>query len=381
MRLQLGRPGRLRSRPVITAVTLGALIAAATAGCGSDGGDKVAATQAADAAKQRLAANPALAELVAAAKKEGALDLNWGFDGRDTGKVLIDTFKQAYGLDIKITLTPNQNQPGNAAKLSQEYKAKSPASTDAYLGSPELVLGLGSKRDDVLEKVDWAKFAPWTKGLANSDSTALTFVDLIPGFTYNTTQLDQPPTTAQDVLKVGKPVASTPYAAQFNVLGAKEGMGAAGLRTYLGNFKAAGFLGCGELNRIASGEFAAMWISCGKNIADVFAAQGAPLKTAVLKDAAITSTRYVAVPKNARHPNAAKLWVTWLLTPEAQKVVFKHDFADNRRIAGSQTAKQLAEFEGQGVRFTRVDYEFTLAHPELYNPRFKGELIKLLTAK
>ncbi|WP_235959867.1 ABC transporter substrate-binding protein [Actinomadura macrotermitis] len=359
------------------------LIAGAAAGCGSDTGDKAAATQAAGAAKDRLAATPALAELVAAAKKEGALDLNWGFDGRDTGKVLTDTFKRAYGLDIKITLTPNQNQPGNAAKLAQEYKAKSPASTDAYLGSPELVLGLGPKRDDVLAKVDWTAFAPWTKGLANNDGSALTFVDLIPGFTYNTTQLAQNavPATAQDVLKVGKPVASTPYAAQFNVLGTKEGMGADGLRAYLKGFKAAGFLGCGELNRIASGEFAAMWISCGKNIADVFAAQGAPLKTAVLKDAAITSTRYAAVPKNARHPNAAKLWVSWLLTPEAQKIVFEHDFADNHRVAGSRTAGQLAEYEKQGVKFTRVDYEFTLAHPELYNPKFKGELVSLLTNK
>ncbi|MBO2455287.1 ABC transporter substrate-binding protein [Actinomadura barringtoniae] len=374
---------RLRSRwpwrPAAMAAAVVTLIAGATAACGSDTGDQAAATQAADAAKGRLAGNPALAELVAAAKKEGALNLNWGFDGRDTGKVLTDTFKRAYGLDIKITLTPNQNQPGNAAKLSQEYKAKSPASTDAYLGSPELVLGLGPERDGVLEKVDWTKFAPWTKGLASKNGAALTFADLIPGFTYNTTQIDKVPTTAEDVLKLGKPIASTPYAAQFNVLGTKDVMGTDRLRTYIKGFKAAGFLGCGELNRIASGEFAAMWISCGKNIGDVFAAQGAPLKTAVLKDAAITSTRYVAVPKNAQHPNAAKLWVTWLLTPEAQKLVFKHDFTDNSRIPGSQTAKQLAEYQGQGVKFTRVDYEFTLSHPEIYNPKFKGELIKLLT--
>ncbi|TDD40144.1 extracellular solute-binding protein [Actinomadura sp. KC06] len=379
MRLRLSRPWR----PVITAATLVTLIAGATAACGSDAGDEAAATQAAGAAKDRLAATPALAALVEAAKKEGALDLNWGFDGRDTGKVLTETFKQAYGLDIKITLTPDQNQPGNAAKLAREYKAKSPASTDAYMGSPELVQGIGPKRDDVLAKVDWAAIAPWTKGLANSDGTALTFVDLIPGFTYNTTQVEEGkvPATVQDVPKIGKPIASTPYAAQFNVLGTKEGMGQDALRAYLRGFKPAGFVGCGELNRVASGEFAALWISCGKNIADVFAAQGAPLKTAVLKDAAITSTRYVAVPKHAKHPNAARLWVTWLLTPEAQKLVFKHDFADNHRIPGSKTAAQLAEYEAKGVRFTRVDYEFTLAHPEIYNPKFKGELIKLLTAK
>ncbi|REE95669.1 ABC transporter substrate-binding protein [Thermomonospora umbrina] len=355
-----------------------------TSACGgSDASDKAAADAATEAAKARVAGNPALAALVAAAKKEGALDLNWGLHGRDAAKTLTDTFNKAYGINIKVTLTPDQNMPGNAAKLTQQYKAKSPSSTDAFMGNAELTLGAGPKGTDALEKVDWEKIAPWTKGLATSDGVALTMLDQLSGFTYNTNLIseDELPKTALDVLKLKKPVASTPYAAQFNVLGVKEAMGMDGVKSYLKSFKPAGYFGCGELSRLASGEFAALWISCGKNLAEVYADQGAPLKTAILKDAAVISPWYMSVPKNARHPNAAKLWASWLTTPEAQALLFKQEFADSSKVAGSRTGKQIAEYRAQGVRFTEVSYEFAAAHPELYNPKFKGELIKLLTAK
>ncbi|WP_067479117.1 ABC transporter substrate-binding protein [Actinomadura hibisca] len=359
------------------------LAAGLTAACGSNDDTGKVDARIADVASKRVAADPALAELVAAAKKEGALDLNWGLDGPKTVKTLTDAFNTAYGLNLKITLTPNQNLPATAAKLSQEYKAKSHASSDAYLGNAELAFGLGPRRDGALAKVDWAKIAPWTKDLANADGTVLPLLDLMPGFTYNKTLIpaDKVPQTSADVLKLTQPVASTPYAAQFNVLGAEEALGTPGLHSYLQGFKAAGYLGCGELSRIASGEFAALWISCGKNIGDVFAAKGAPLATAVLKDAAIISTRYVGVPKNSRHPNVAKLFVSWLATPEAQKLVFAGDLADDSRQPGSRTAQQIKEFEAKGVKFTRADYAFAAAHADLYNTAYKEELVKLLTKK
>ncbi|HEX2312464.1 MAG TPA: ABC transporter substrate-binding protein [Thermomonospora sp.] len=374
----------MRSRLFPGPVLASLLALGLTAACGgSDASDDAAASAAAAAAKTRVAENPALADLVAAAKKEGALDLNWGLHGREAAKTLVDTFQKAYGLSLKVTLTPDQNMPGNAAKLSQQYKAKSPSSTDAFMGNAELTLNAGPKGADALQKVDWQKIAPWTKGLATSDGVALTMLDQLSGFTYNTNLIkdSELPKTARDVLALKKPVASTPYAAQFNVLGAKEAMGMDGVRAYLRDFRPAGYFGCGELSRLASGEFAALWISCGKNLAEVYADQGAPLKTVILKDAAVISPWYMSVPKNARHPNAAKLWVSWLTTPEAQKLLFEHEFADSSKVPGSRTGKQIQEYTAQGVRFTSVSYEFAAAHPELYNPRFKGELIKLLTAK
>ncbi|WP_019633952.1 ABC transporter substrate-binding protein [Actinomadura atramentaria] len=366
-------------KPALAAV----LVAGAAAACGSGGSGGATGEQAAEAAKTRLANNPALAALVAAANKEGALDLNWGLDGRTTMKDLTDAFKTAYGLNIKITLTPQQNMPTNASKLTQEYQAKKPSSTDAFLANPETAFGAGPKGANILKKVDWEKVAPWTKGLANSDGTALTWVDQLPGFTYNTTLIKdgELPKSADDILKMTKPIASTPYAAQFNVLGSKEAMGMDGVRAYLKSFKPKGFIGCGEMNRIASGEFAGLWVSCGKNVADIFAAQGAPIKTTILKGAAAISTRYVSIPKNAPHPNAAELFTTWLLTPEAQKIMYKGDFCDNARLPGSETAKQIAGYEAQGVKFIKLDYEFASANKDLYDGRFKGELVKLLTGK
>ncbi|MGK5531021.1 ABC transporter substrate-binding protein [Streptomyces sp. URMC 129] len=367
-----------------TAATAATVAIALTAGCGSDSGDSSGADDgpsAADAAQQRLADNPALADLVAAAEEEGALNLNWGLHGQGALDSLVDAFQAAYGLDLDVTLTPDQNMPGNTAKLIQEHNAGSPSSTDALLGNPELIRN--AAQAGALAETDWAAVAPWTEGLASDDNMALSLLDQIPGFTYNTTLLSEEdvPRTAADVLEMDEAIASTPYAAQFNVLGAEEAMGVDGVRDYVRAFEPEGYFGCGELNRVASGEFAALWISCGKNLAEVVAAEGAPLETAVLQDAASVSSWYMGIPANAQHPSAATLFATWLVTPEAQEMLYEHEFADNRRVEGSRTAEEIAAYEADGVTFTEVDYEFTASHPELYNTEFKDELIGLLTTK
>ncbi len=326
--------------------------------------------------------SPAFQKLVAAAEKEGALNLNWGFSSPDVAKLLTDAFNERFP-NIKVTVTPNQDQPANTAKLIEEAKAGKPASTDAFVGVPQLVYSAGPGGADVLEKVDWESFAPWTKGLATSDGVGLSIFDQYSTFAYNTTQFseDELPKTADDVLKLKQPIASTPYAAQFNVLGVPEAMGEQGVKDYVSAFQPAGFIGCGDLSRVASGEFAALWINCGANVTEIFKANGAPLANDVIQDAAVTYPWYGAVPKNSAHPNAAKVWIAWLDTPEAQKLLFEKEYADNRRIDGSQTAKQIADYEAQGVTFTNADYAFVGKNQQVYSREFSGQLIGLLTKK
>ncbi|MDQ6934344.1 MAG: extracellular solute-binding protein [Actinomycetota bacterium] len=373
----------MRLRRASIAVAAAAFALTGVAACGSTDGGATGGTTPVPAAG--AGANeqqpPAYQELVAAANKEGALNLNWGFSAPDSG-ALLGAFQKAYP-GIKVTLTPVQDQPSNTAKLLEEFKAQKPASSDAYLGVPQLLVAAGPGQADAMLKVDWATLAPWTKGSETSDGIALAMLDQVAGFTYNTTQVNdsEVPKTSSDILAMKQPVASTPYAAQFNVLGAPEAMGPQGLQDYLKKFKPAGFIGCGDLSRVASGEFAALWMSCGTNIGDIFAAQGAPLKTAVIKDAAVTYPWYGAVPKNSAHPNAAKVWITWLETQQAQQLLFKQEFADNKRHDGSQTAKQIADFGAQGVKLTVADYDFVKAHPDIYTRAYAGQLIALLTKK
>lgn len=346
------------------------------AACGG-GTDEVDGPAAAPAEEQ----TSAFKEALAAAQEEGELNLNWGFSARDT-RELVSAFSSAYP-GIQVTITPNPNQPANLATLLQETQAGRPTSTDAFIGVPEMWAALGPGGADAMEAVDWTALSPRAESLATSDNVGLSLFDQIAGFTYNTSLIKdgEVPKTAADILELQQPVASTSYAAQFNALGTQDAMGTEGVNSYLSDFKPAGFIGCGELSRLASGEFAALWISCGKNIGDIFAAQGAPLETAVIQDAAVTFPWYMGVPKNSEHPNAAKVWITWLNSEEGQRLLFEQEFADNRRLENSKTAEQIAEFESDGVEFIEADYEFVLANPDLFSRKYAGGLIALLTKK
>ena len=368
----------------VAAILAAATLAIGIAACGSSddtSSDERSAAGSGASSSAGVEETPAFKKVLAAAREEGALNLNWGFSTPDA-RPLIEAFEKRYP-GIKITHTPNHDQPANASKLFEEAKAGKPSSTDAFVAVPQLLYTAGPRGADVLEKVDWESFAPWTKGLATSDGVGLSIFDQYPTFVYNTSQFteEELPNTAADVLKLKQPIASTPYAAQFNVLGASDAMGEQGLKDYVTAFKPAGFIGCGDLSRVASGEFAALWVGCGANVTEIFAATGAPLKNEVIQDVAVSYPWYGGVPKNSAHPNAAKVWIAWLNTPEAQKLLFEVEFADNRRIKGSQTAKQLTDYEAKGVKFTTADYDFVAANQNIYSREFHHELIGWLTKK
>ncbi|NRQ32182.1 ABC transporter substrate-binding protein [Nonomuraea sp. NN258] len=359
-------------------IVLAAAVTLALTGCA--GTDQAADPAAAAAAGQRLSASPALRALVEGARKEGALNLNWGLHARPNSDYLFDAFKQAYGLtDLKITVTPVQNFNANAAKLVQETKAGAPSSTDALLASSEVMYRTGTT-SEALAAVDWTEIAPWAEGAVTADRKAVALLTQFGEFTYNTELISaaELPKTPQDVLTLGKPVASTPFASGFAQLG---GLDQAGIKDYMSRFKPAGLIGCAELNRLASGEFAGLWMSCGKHLADVFKATGAPLETTVLSNPTSASFYYMGLPVRAPHPNAAKLWITWLVTPEAQRLLFEHEKADNIQLPGSGTAEQIAEYEAKGITFTRATYDYVGQNPGLYDAAFKDELVKLLTAR
>lgn len=63
-----------------------------------------------------------------------------------------------------------------------------------------------------------------------------------------------------------------------------------------------------------------------------FVAEGAPIKAIALKEGAVATSIAAAIIKNGPHPNAAKLFMNWLLTQEGQSVFSKaKDMASIRR--------------------------------------------------
>ena len=50
---------------------------------------------------------------------------------------------------------------------------------------------------------------------------------------------------------------------------------------------------------------------------------------------------FVNIPKNAENPNAAKLYTTFLLTKEAQKLLWESDFSDLYFFPESQIGQKV----------------------------------------
>ena len=69
-----------------------------------------------------------------------------------------------------------------------------------------------------------------------------------------------------------------------------------------------GLIRCGEAERIATGEYLALVMDCTGQDALQWQEKGAPVGQMMPLDAAQQRYYYFAIPKNAQHPNAAKLY-------------------------------------------------------------------------
>jgi iron(III) transport system substrate-binding protein len=126
----------------------------------------------------------------------------------------------------------------------------------------------------------------------------------------------------------------------------------------------AGLIRCNETERIASGEFDALALDCSQNNALALQMKGAPIGFALAADAPLLLPLYVGVPRNARHPNAAKLWVDYLVSREAQDVLFDENASDSHLVAGSRSAERIEALQRAGVRFTVADLDYVQRQDE-----------------
>src|SRR5205823_9959474 len=59
-------------------------------------------------------------------------------------------------------------------------------------------------------------------------------------------------------------------------------------------------------------------------------------------------------------PNAAKLWVDYVLSREVQDVLAELDFEDSHLVEGSKTARELGQLRSAGVQLVGASGEFVL---------------------
>jgi iron(III) transport system substrate-binding protein len=266
--------------------------------------------------------------------------------------------------------------PEMATRIAQEYLAGRPASSDVLPGyAVHMAMALAA---DALEPVDWLE---WAENVHRPDQVtaggaAVTFETSTPGITYNTSRVrpDEMPTTMQDLLQPqykGR-IASTPFAANFDYLATDDLWGEQRTMEYLTRLsdQLAGLMRCTEHERLVTGEFDLLALDCSQNNALALHAQGAPIGFTLVADAAFVLPLYVGVPRNTRHPNAARLWVDYLLSREAQDILYEENAADSHLVAGSKSAERLEALQRTGVKLTLVDVEFVQRQDEAeYNRR------------
>ena len=311
---------------------------------------------------------PALQKVIQAAEKEGQLTLSWGSllgsaKGAEEFEGLVN---KRFGTHIKFVFTPAAlSAPRMAVKLTQEYKAGRPATTDI------LPVGITFGNADTFMQFDWRDYIPNLPANAMKyDRHGVAFATLLIGITYNTNLVppDKVPTSLKDLLKpewknkIAARVSTTfmSFLALPDVLGRDA---AVDFFSKLGK-QARGMIRCGSDTRIASGEFALFYPDCGDYGPRADRRKGMPVGHVIPSEGAGMGFWVAAIPKNASHPNAAKLFITELLSPAGQDFMWRMDGTDFPGLPGSRIAKEVAKYKAKGIQFIDI-IEAEREHPEI----------------
>src|SRR5215510_9143357 len=330
--------------------------------------------------------NAALKELATAANREGTLTLSWSgstFAGIQGAARYQAAMNKYFGTNIRINFLPGADMARIINTLATEYSAGQKASVDIALGAaPQVVPVL---KANYFESVDWKKYLPSriTDEMVEQNGQLLRIVTGLSGATYNSALAPIKPTTLEEFLKPawkGK-IASTPYAAGFDILLAEDVWGKDKTFNYVRALsqQITGLIRCGEAERIATGEYLALVMDCTGQDALQWKEKGAPLDQMMPLDAAQQRYYYFAVPKNAQHPNAAKLYSIFTMTEEGQKLAYDTWKTDLHSLPGSRMGKMVDDYKKLNVKFKEVTVQWYSQHPEI--DAGKSELIKLLTTR
>ncbi|HEV8469953.1 MAG TPA: extracellular solute-binding protein [Candidatus Limnocylindria bacterium] len=313
--------------------------------------------------------NEQTAALVAAARTELELTLSWAPGFLDSSQEIrrqTEGFNKLYGLNLKVNFKPGLPMRDATAVAIQEYQRGMKASSDVVLGTETDISDL--------QKAGTLQFEPWSTWATNVNNprlvaaggVAVKVQTRIPGITYNPSKVTGAaiPRTLTDLLKPqfkGR-IATTANTAFFERLAGSELWGAERTLGYARKFvgQISGFMNCGEEDRVANGEFDVFVYDCGSARVSQMKAKGTLIGWSVPTDGALLGYLYMGVPKNAAHPNAAKLWINYMLGREAQDAMYENGFADFHLIDGSRTFAEVDKATKSGVKFYELSVEGVL---------------------
>jgi iron(III) transport system substrate-binding protein len=333
--------------------------------------------------------SPQLDALVQGARAEGLLTLVYGnfMGGAEAVQRWTPAFNRHYGLDLNVSYTPGPPMAQIAHRVMEEQQAGRPAVTDILVMSGIDVVKL--LEGDAVEAIDWS-WAPSMQqapSVVHGGGVAIAGTTHTIGTSYNSQRVrgDDIPRTMEDLLKPqykGR-IATTPYTTLFTFASADELWGEQRAREYVQRFadQVTGFIRCSELARVAAGEYDIFTPDCAASYYLIEQARGAPVDHVIPADMALVQYFYYLVPKNAAHPNAAKLWLNYVMSREAQDVMYDIEYSDQYRVPGSKSLGRIQQAEAAGVKFADITLEFLQRNDVNKLTRTLGELDRIVQKK
>jgi len=326
--------------------------------------------------------------LVAAAKKEDELVFIAGagtFGGRKGLSDLEAAFNKRFGLKMRIAFAAGPDMNARAARHITEIKSGSKVSSDIFLGSQSHHALMHT--ENAIEKVNYSGIFPWvTKNMEIfPNETVLTYTSP-NGIIYNVNLIpkDKAPKSYLDLVDprlspqwAGK-LAIPPYVAWLAELSLN--WGPEKVKDFARKVVAlsAGRIRYSEEERVVSGEFPVM-----ANLGDALSAmwtwktKGAPLMAVPGTTPINTDYFQLSVPRNAPHPNLAKLFVAFMATKEAQGVLQQYDSRSSHLVEGTMMQKYLRDSKAV-LQAPKESIEYYLKGDTDDGLQFKAELAKIL---
>jgi iron(III) transport system substrate-binding protein len=283
---------------------------AASDGSGS-GGASAAPAGGPPAAMLQAAANEGVFQIYA----PSSLDK----DGVDQ---LVSAFNRKYGLNVEYQYTPSGSMTRDAARVITEISAGQAPTWDLMLITDAQYATLFTS--DALEKTDWAALGVSNPKSITYDGTSLVLATqfVAPAYNPNIVRPEEAPKDWNDLLdpkwrgKIGVSTATHHWGRLAQVWGDERTTrfmeGLAAQQPTLGRLA--------ELyTRLTLGEIA-VYASLTDSYANEARQTGAPFAFVETVKPIIATQYNAGILKGVRRPNQAKLFATFLLSPEAQAI-------------------------------------------------------------
>lgn len=318
---------------------------------------------------------------------ERELDMVWSgtsLGGSEGARKFEVVFNKMYGMKARLNFTPGPSMTDMAGKVAQELAGGRKASSDVLVGTESHFGALVPR--NVLEEYDYTKLSSRIgKRFVAYRNIGVEIATVISGITYNTDAVrpGEAPRKLEDVLNPkwkGK-IASTQNAAIFDRVAMRPEWSPEKIRVFVRKLseQAAGLIRASENDRVISGEFIMLVLDGGGHQVRKQLEKGAPLGHVIPEDAGTVAFLHMGVPRNAAHPNLAKLFINMVMSEQGQRVVFENHFTDHHELTGSQSAPALKDLKARGVDLLRVDVKFVVDHPEM--GKLSDELRNILRSK